>query len=117
MKINKGEEVAEMNSNISLENLNREDIEQLYISLYSSLGYKYKKLDEKEERLKNIIVKPSKVMFECLKNDFNIMHLMGDIKDYNFLVNLTRRIEDYLKIDRAEKINILPKEYFNNLLH
>lgn len=56
-------------------------------------------------------------MFECLKNDFNIMHLIGDIKDYNFLVNLTRSIEDYLKIDRAEKINILPKEYFNNLLH
>ncbi len=53
-----------MNSKIYLENLEREDIEQLYISLYSSLGYKYKKLDEEEGRVKNIIVKPNKVMFE-----------------------------------------------------
>ncbi|HBI6911300.1 TPA: hypothetical protein K8N61_003063 [Clostridium perfringens] len=106
-----------MNSKIYLENLEREDIEQLYISLYSSLGYKYKKLDEEEGRVKNIIVKPNKVMFECLKNDFSIMHLIGDVKDYDFLVNLTRSIEDYLKIDRVQKIDILPKEYFYNLLY
>lgn len=45
------------------------------------------------------------------------MHLIGDVKDYDFLVNLTRSIENYLKIDRVQKIDILPKEYFYNLLY